>query len=106
MNEPDVQEIIRHLVDESRLAGPPVYSGAIQISICQRGDVGSVQRGQRLQKCRVIYLAALAAQAARNRCDIGEFAGAFYQRMAGKDLLQQRRSRPRQSYDEDGINRI
>ena len=97
-------EVVRHLVDEERLAGA-VDPGVGEIFLAQpqklRGASAPPGRPDSAD-CRS-GLAAL--QFVHDALDVGQLLRALDLRMRRQDLLEQRRARARQADDEDRIRR-
>ena len=102
MNEPDVPEIVGHLVDEIR-PFRPVEPGVGQIFSAERQ---AVLRGQQFQRAGIenrcpLPVGALHPQ--HDALDVGQFVGALHLGMGGQDLFQQGRSGAGEADDEDRI---
>jgi len=98
----DVPEIVRHLVDEVRLAGA-VDTGLGEVV---RSQVAQVLGAQALQDARIARLVRLgleAAQAADELLHVGQLLGALDLRVRGQDLLEERRARARQPDDKNRV---
>ena len=104
-DQADVHEVVRHLVDEERPAELAMDARALEVLRTERAQLIGAHARE-----RVVIGAHTAARAraerARDRDDLGQLHRAFDGRVAGEDLLDQRRAGARQPDDEDRIGRI
>ncbi len=98
----DVPEIVRHLVDEVRLAGA-VDTGLAEVVRSQLAQVLGTQALQDARIARLVRLGPKAAQAADELLHVGQLLGALDLRVRGQDLLEERRARARQPDDENRV---
>ena len=106
LNESDVRKVVRHLVDEKRRCAFPVNARALEVPLTQFTAFRGAQIHQRLRIRDLRIAAHPAAEVAGNRHHVGQFHCPFDRRMAGQNLLEQRRSGARQADDEDRIARL
>ncbi len=101
VDQADVPEIVRRLVDEDRPAQPAIGAGFVQEALAEQPGVrgGHVQQGLRAQRQAAGRIAA--AELAGVSVDLGQLLRALDTGMGGQDLLDQGRARPRQADDEN-----
>ena len=101
LDQRDVAEVVRHLVDEVRFAGAAVGLGIADVGLAERP---ALIGGQVRQHAGVVGVTELVAAAQRpdEARDVGEFHRALDLRVRGEDLLEQRRACARQTQHEDG----
>ena len=103
VDQPGKGEIVRQLVDEARPRRLALRPRAIEIIAPQRRHRRRVERGERFEIARVGIARPGFGERPRQRRQIGQFRGTFDAAVAGEDLLDQRRSRSRQTDDEDRV---
>src|SRR5262245_5561692 len=96
-------EVVRHLIDEVRLGRFALHTRAGDVFLAERFERLGWKLGDDLWVCPVTALAA--AEAFGQRQHVWQFHGALDRRVAGEDLLKQRRTRAGQADDEDRIAR-
>ena len=99
----DVQEVVRHLVDEERAIGLAVDARLCDEPLAELAQPRGIQRGEHVGVGADRLRVRLAAQLARHRHDLGQFHRAFDRGVAGEDLFEQGRARARQADDEDRV---
>ncbi len=105
VNQSDVHEVVRHLVDEERRARLALHARALQVLLAHRTQLGCAHGAEyfRILQRRVARPPRL--EAARQRDHVVQLHRAFDHGMARQDLLDQRRSGARQPDYEDRIAR-
>ncbi len=106
VDQADVQEVVRHLVDEKRRPALAVHPGVVQVLPTQGTQAIGVQRREHVVVGGGAEFGALAAQVVGQGDDLRQLHRALDQRMARQDLFDQGRARAREADDEDGIGRI
>ena len=104
MDQPDVPEIVRHLVDEERRS-LAMDAGIVDVFLAERFEFFIGQFGKYAGVFRCTVLPRPAPQPLRQRQDVGQLQRPIDLRMRRQDLLEQRRSGARQSDDEDRVRR-
>ena len=89
VNQPDVAEVVGHLVDEMRRARVAVDPGGGDVAVAQRGQFIAGQRGNIGGVAIGIFLPEPPVEPRGNRHDIGQFGGPFHLAVRGKDLFEQ-----------------
>ena len=103
LDQADVREVVRHLVDEHRPVGLALDAGLGQKTLAQ---FQALRRRQRGQHGRVAHRVRRAgSQLAGKVHDVGQFGRALHRRMTRQDLLQKRGTGTRQADDEDRVAR-
>ena len=102
VDQADVAEIVRHLVDEERLAGA-VDLGVRQIGLAQLAGVLGRQVRERGGIAGIVMVGVAALQAQHDALDIRQLLGALDLGMRGQDLFEQGGARPGQAEDEDRV---
>src|SRR5262249_42900525 len=102
MNEPYVPEVVRHLVDEKRLAGA-IDARIGEIFLAELGEILGRKGCEDAWITRLVPLGTEPAQTADDLLYVGQLLRAFHLRVRGEDLLDERRAGARQSDDEDRI---
>ena len=92
--------VVRHLVDEVRGAALAVDTRAFKVLIAQGAPLLRAERGQHARVGFAIGRFGTSRKPARHRDDVGELHRPFDLRMAGQDLLDERRPGARQTDDE------
>ncbi len=95
-------EIVRHLVDEVRLARA-IDARVVEISLAQGAHFCRIEIGQDRRVARLVVMAVRPLELQGEALDIRQFMGALDLGMRGQDLLDQGRARSRQAENEDGI---
>ena len=106
--EPDhrhVQEVVRHLVDEVRAVGPAVDAGALQVALAELRERLRAHARQHFRVGADVLGFRLRAQLPGQGDELGQLGRPLDRRVAGEDLLEQRRARPRHADDEDRVRR-
>src|SRR6516162_2432430 len=102
VDQADVPEVVRHLVDEEGLAGT-IDARAGKVFLAELAEILRRERREHARVARIILLGAEAPQAAHDLLHVRQLLGAFDLRVRGQDLLEQRRARARKPDDEDGL---
>ncbi len=97
LDEGDVQPVVGHLIDEERPVGPPLHARSLQIFLAKVAPGGRIQ---------VEHSLRIVAHLPRQHRNVLKLGRALDQAVAGKDLLEQRRARPWQADDEDGVRSL
>ena len=107
MDHPDVQEIVRHLVDEVRAAGLALDPRALDVLLAELAQAlpRSLPPAPRRRRRSSSEAASVRSSLAMPMIS-GSSRRPFHGRMAGQDLLEQRRAGARHADDEDRIRRI
>ena len=100
VQQPDVGEVVGHLVDEVARVTRAMQRGALQVFRPERMQVLGAQLAHALRIIEAV--AAIAAQRRRDAAEVGQLAGAFDQAVARQYLLQKRGAGAWQPEDEDG----
>jgi hypothetical protein len=106
LDQADVQEIVRHLVDEERRIGLALDPRVPQITFAEGAQRIGIHPFQHIVVRHGLADAGLAAQFAGDRGDLRQLHGAFDRGVAGQDLLEQGGTGARQADDEDRIGRV
>ena len=102
MNQPDMAEIVGHLVDEERL----VAAKNLRFRQIARTQLGAIRRRHLFQGAgvaRMIQVRITTLQLQHHARNFGQFLGAFDQRMRGQNLLQKRGAGARQAQDKNRV---
>ena len=102
MNETDVPEIVRILIDEVRRANP-VGARVVQKLLTELGQFVSRELGQDTRIARVGEVRIAPLQVRDNTRDVRQLVRAFDSRVRGEYLLEKRRTRAWQSDDENWL---
>ena len=89
VDQPDVAEVVRHFVDEVRLAGA-VDLRVREVLLAERAKILSRHRRQASGVARIVEVGVVALQVEDRARYVGEFLCSFYLRMRGKNLLEER----------------
>ena len=92
VDEPDVREVVRHLVDEERRRRFALDARLREIPLAERAQL---VRGELLERARIggaVRARGARADHARQHRDVGQLHGAFDLRVRGEDLLDERAS--------------
>ena len=103
MDQAEMQEVVRHLVDEQRCGSLALDTRVLEIAFAEFAQGIGVEAEHHVVVWHRLAGVALAAQVTRDRGDLGQLHRAFDGRMAGQDLLDQGRAGARQADDEDRI---
>src|SRR5208283_101686 len=103
MNEPHIEAVVRHLVDEERRAVPAMHAGRGEIALCERPDAFGFERLDRREERRLVLVSA--GELACDLRHVGQLDRALDLRVTRENLLEQGRARARQADDEDRIAR-
>ena len=106
VDEPQVQEVAPHLVDEMRPAEQPMRARLRKIAFPERGALGARQTRDRLRVGRGLTRFLIPVPELQGNAEhVGQLARTFHLRMTGEDLLEQRRAGAWQADDEDRLRR-
>ena len=105
LDQADVREVVRHLVDEERRTGLALDAGAFEVAFAEFAHGVGIEPGQHLVVAGGAFVRALLAQRPRQRNDLGQLHRALDQRVAREDLLDQGRAGAGHADDEDRIRR-
>src|SRR5579862_1174149 len=105
MNQRDVQKVSAHLVDESRSAEPTMSSRLRQVALPESCELPARQLCERPRVGRRLPRLLAVAELQAEADDFGQLARTLDLRVAGKNLLEQRRARSRQADDENRVRR-
>ena len=105
MNEADVGEVVRHLVNEEWSAKAPVNARAREVLVAKNLHSRRIQTRQRLWVVGTVAPFHLASKPSRERDDVGQLHRAFDERVAPENLLDQSRAGARQTDDKNCIRR-
>src|SRR4029077_2084711 len=102
VNQPDVEEVVTHLVDEVRAPEQAMRTGLPQVALPQRGELGATEtrNGLGVDRRRVP-----GAELAREGRDVRQLARTLDLGVAGEDLLEQGRTPARQPRQEKPVRR-
>ena len=92
LDEPEVEEVARHLVDEIRFAEQPVRKRLGKIPFAERREFCARQLRDRLRVSRRLSRHLPYAELQRETWNIRQLAGALHLGMACEDLFEQRRA--------------
>jgi hypothetical protein len=101
LDEPDVREIVRHLVDEERRRRFALNAGLLEVLLPEGATFSLAEHCQRLGETGAA--AARAGQLACEGDEIGQLHRAFHRRVARKNLFEQRGAGARQADDENRV---
>ncbi len=92
VDQADMPEVVRHLVDEEGTAQPAIGAGLAQEALAEPTRLlgGQPRQGLRIQRQATVRIAA--AQLAGVAADFGQLLRALDAGMRGQDLLDQRRA--------------
>src|SRR5208283_3866368 len=100
MDESDMPEVIGHLIDEMRLAGP-IGTGIGEISLPKAPELLLLEARENRRVARIAIFAVAAHQFRDETRYVRQFERALDSGVRGKDLFEQRRSGAGETYDED-----
>ena len=89
-NEPQVPEVVRHLVDEEGLAGA-VDPGACNILLAELQKIPMLQLCEYPRVAGIVRMRVAAPKQFDNLLDVGEFLRAFDLRVRSQDLFDESR---------------
>src|ERR1700686_1715295 len=102
VNQAQVPKVVRHLVDEVRLAGT-VDPGGVEILLAELPEFLERHLGKDARVARIIQIRVAALKIADDLLDVGKFLRALDLRVRSQDLFEQRRTRARQADDKYGV---
>jgi hypothetical protein len=106
VDQADVLEVVRHLVDEEGRIGLAVDARALQVALAELAQFAGVLAGEHVEVAGGARVLGQLPQAAGERDDLGQLHRALDLRMARQDLLDQRRAGARQAEHEDRVGAV
>src|SRR5262249_40929711 len=105
MNQADVPEVVRHLVDEERLAGAE-HLRVREVLLAVAAQIFERQLVEHVRIARRLAQLLSAVEPMDETRNIRELHRALDLRVRRQDLLEQRRAGARQADDEDRVRRL
>ena len=103
LNEAGVREVVRQLVDEERRRALALDPRAAQVLLAEGAALSGIERGEQVDVATRLLRHRARAELARDGHEIRQLHRALDGRVAGEDLLKQRRAGSRQADDEDRV---
>src|SRR5260221_1418551 len=100
MDETNVPKVVRHLIDEKRLAGA-VNPRIREIILAEAADLVRRHRRKARRISRLVEVGVVTLQVENRARHVGEFLRPLDPRVRGKNLFEQRRTGARHPEDED-----